>query len=186
MTEIIERIIALFLGLILLPIIFFFGLLIKLVSDGPIIHWSKRIGKENRPFFMPKLRTMVHNAPQVATHLVKDPKSKLIIIGPFLRKFSIDELPQFYSVVRGDISFFGPRPALFNQHDLIDLRTNYDIHKIKPGITGWAQVNGRDNLTIKEKVELDKFYLKNKSMKLNIIILIKTLLKVFFSNDVKH
>lgn len=186
MISIFEKMIAVILGVILLPIVLSFGIVIKLTSKGPIIYWSRRIGKNNKIFIMPKLRTMHQNTPQIATHLISDPEKRLIMFGSFMRRFSIDELPQLYCVIKGDLSFIGPRPALYNQDDLIQLRTNFNIHKITPGLTGWAQINGRDNLSITEKVELDKFYLRNKSFKLNMIILFKTILKVINPKDIIH
>ncbi len=139
------------------------GLMVKLTSKGPVLYWSDRVGINNTIFRMPKFRTMRINTPAVATHLMKNSDVYLTPIGSFLRKFSLDELPQLYSVLKGDISFVGPRPALYNQDDLIELRTKKGIDKLIPGITGWAQVNGRDELPIPIKVEFDEYYLKNRS-----------------------
>ncbi len=139
------------------------GLMVKLTSKCPALYWSDRVGINNRIFRMPKFRTMRANTPAVATHLMKNPDAYLTPIGSFLRKFSLDELPQLYSILKGDISFVEPRPALYNQDDLVELRTEKGIHKLIPGITGWAQVNGRDELPIPVKVEFDEYYLKNRS-----------------------
>jgi O-antigen biosynthesis protein WbqP len=139
------------------------GLMVKLTSKGTILYWSDRVGINNTIFRMPKFRTMRVDTPAVATHLMKNPDAFLTPIGSFLRRFSLDEWPQLYSVLKGDISFVGPRPALYNQNDLVGLRTEKGIHKLIPGITGWAQVNGRDELPIPVKVEFDEYYLKNRS-----------------------
>ena len=162
------------------------GLLIKLTSPGPLIHWSKRIGKNNHIFLMPKFRTMRVDTPQVATHLLTNGSSYLTPVGSFLRKTSLDELPQLWSVFTGEMSFVGPRPALFNQDDLIELRTKNNIHLLPPGITGWAQINGRDDLSIDEKVKFDKEYLDRKSLFFDIKILFKTVSKVFLSEGITH
>ena len=143
--------------------IFIVGLMVKLTSQGPALYWSDRVGVNNSIFRMPKFRTMHIDTPAVATHLMKNPDIYLTPIGSFLRKFSLDELPQLYSILKGDISFVGPRPALYNQDDLVELRTEKGIHRLIPGITGWAQVNGRDELPIPVKVEFDDYYLKNRS-----------------------
>ena len=143
------------------------GLMVKLTSKGPVLYWSDRVGINNSIFSMPKFRTMRVDTPAVATHLMKNPDIHLTPIGSFLRKFSLDELPQLYSILKGDISFVGPRPALYNQDDLVELRTGKGIHKLIPGITGWAQVNGRDELPIPIKVGFDEYYLKNRSFLFN-------------------
>ena len=143
------------------------GLMVKLTSKGPVLYWSDRVGINNRIFRMPKFWTMRIDTPAVATHLIKNPDVYLTLIGSFLRKFSLDELPQLYSILKGDISFVGPRPALYNQDDLVELRTGKGIHKLIPGITGWAQVNGRDELPIPIKVGFDEYYLKNRSFLFN-------------------
>lgn len=158
---------------------------VKLTSKGPAIHWSKRIGKNNNIFLMPKFRTMRIDTPQVATHLL-DGKSYLTPIGGFLRKTSLDEIPQIISVLKGDMSLVGPRPALFNQDDLIEYRTQVGVHTLKPGVTGWAQINGRDELAIPKKVELDKYYLENKSLLLDFKILILTVVKVVLRKGIIH
>jgi O-antigen biosynthesis protein WbqP len=143
------------------------GLMVKLTSKGPVLYWSDRVGINNRIFRMPKFWTMRIDTPAVATHLIKNPDVYLTPIGSFLRKFSLDELPQLYSILKGDISFVGPRPALYNQDDLVELRTGKGMHKLIPGITGWAQVNGRDELPIPIKVGFDEYYLKNRSFLFN-------------------
>ena len=162
------------------------GLMVRLTSEGPALYWSDRVGIDNSIFRMPKFRTMRVDTPAVATHLMKNPDAYLTPIGSFLRKFSLDELPQLYSVLKGDISFVGPRPALYNQDDLIELRTNKGIHKLIPGITGWAQVNGRDELPIPVKVEFDEYYLKNRSFALDFKILWMTFVKVVRGDGVTH
>ena len=162
------------------------ALLIKITSKGPILFWSKRIGVNNKIFLMPKFRTMKQNTPDVATHLLKDPDQFLTSMGPFLRRTSLDEIPQLYSVLLGDMSLVGPRPALFNQEDLINLRTEKGIHKLKPGITGWAQVNGRDEITIPEKVMLEEEYLDKMSWKMGMHILWLTFVKVLKKDGITH
>lgn len=159
---------------------------VKVTSKGPALHWSKRVGQNNKIFLMPKFRSMRVDTPQVATHLLADPKKYLTPIGGLIRKTSLDELPQLLSVLKGDMSFVGPRPALFNQDDLVGLRTQHGVEKLKPGITGWAQVNGRDELPIPVKVEFDKYYLKNKSIYLDIKILFMTVFKVIRSHGISH
>lgn len=161
-------------------------ILVKLTSPGPAIHWSKRIGQQNEIFLMPKFRTMRINTPQLATHLLGDGKSYLTPVGSFLRKSSLDELPQLWSVIKGDMSLVGPRPALFNQDDLKELRTKYNIHTLAPGVTGWAQINGRDELSIEEKVKFDKYYLNNRSLIFDIKIIFLTAYKVLKRSDVSH
>jgi len=144
------------------------------------------VGINNEIFRMPKFRTMRINTPAVATHLMENPDVYLTLVGPSLRKFSLDELPQLYSILKGDISFVGPRPALYNQDDLVELRTGKGIHELIPGITGWAQVNGRDELTISVKVEFDEYYLKNRSFPFDLRILWMTLTKVVKRDGVAH
>ena len=162
------------------------ALLVKLTSLGPVLYWSDRVGIDNSIFRMPKFRTMRVDTPAVATHLMKDPDIYLTPVGSFLRKFSLDEWPQLYSILKGDISFVGPRPALYNQDDLVGLRTGKGIHKLIPGITGWAQVNGRDVLSIPVKVEFDEYYLKNKSFVFDMKILWMTFVKVVRREGVTH
>ena len=157
-----------------------------MLDDGlPIFFKQKRVGLNNVHFWIYKFRTMKKDAPDIATHLVKDGTSLYTSIGPFLRKFSLDELPQLMNILKGDMTFIGPRPALYNQDDLIDLRSKAGVHHLKPGVTGWAQVNGRDELSIPDKVKMDEYYLKNKSLWLDIKILFLTLLKVFKAEGVK-
>ncbi|MCM8797611.1 MAG: sugar transferase [Candidatus Omnitrophica bacterium] len=160
--------------------------IIKLTSTGPILYWTDRIGKDNRIFKMCKFRTMLRNTPVVATHLLKDAECYITPIGSFLRKFSLDELPQLFNIIWGDMTFVGPRPALFNQNDLIELRTKNNVHTLMPGVTGWAQINGRDDLPIPKKVEYDTYYLKNRNFLLDIKIILITVLKVIKREGVKH
>lgn len=162
------------------------ALAVKLTSKGPAIHWSKRIGKDNKIFLMPKFRSMKIDTPQVATHLLRNAQNHLTPIGAFIRKTSLDELPQLWSVLVGDMSFVGPRPALFNQDDLIKLRTELGVSRLRPGITGWAQVNGRDELPIPVKVEFDNYYCKNASLWLDLKIIFLTAYKVLNSEGVQH
>jgi len=162
------------------------GLMVKLTSEGLALYWSDRVGINNGIFRMPKFRTMRVDTPAVATHLMKNPDVYLTPIGSFLRRFSLDELPQLYSILKGDISFVGPRPALYNQDDLVKLRTGKGIHKLIPGITGWAQVNGRDELPIPVKVDFDEYYLKNKSFSFDLKILWMTFVKVVRGEGVTH
>jgi O-antigen biosynthesis protein WbqP len=172
--------------LVLAPFLLFIALLVKLTSRGPVLHWSNRIGVDNTVFSMPKFRTMRINAPEVATHLLEEPDRYVTRIGGFLRRSSVDELPQLFSILKGDITFVGPRPALYNQHDLIALRTEKGIHRLVPGLTGWAQVNGRDILSIPKKVELDEYYLHHRYMRLDFKILVLTFLKVLRTDGVRH
>ena len=160
--------------------------LVKLTSQGPIIYWSDRVGRHNRIFKMPKFRTMLTSTPAVATHLLGNPGNYLTPIGGVLRKSSLDELPQLWSIWVGDMSFVGPRPALFNQDDLIALRTEAGVHEIMPGLTGWAQINGRDELPIPIKVQLDKEYLQKRSVLFDIKIIGLTALKVLQRDGVSH
>lgn len=159
---------------------------IRLTSKGPALFWSDRVGIENHIFRMPKFRSMRIDAPQVATHLFQDPATYLTPIGAFLRKSSLDELPQLLSIVKGDISFVGPRPALFNQDDLVALRTERGVHKLIPGLTGWAQINGRDSISIPAKVKLDAYYLEHFSFWFDITVLLMTVFKVLRTEDVSH
>jgi O-antigen biosynthesis protein WbqP len=157
-----------------------------LTSSGPVLYWSDRVGRNNVVFKMPKFRTMRVGTPAVATHLLTNPNAYLTPIGSFLRKSSLDELPQLWSILKGDMSFVGPRPALFNQHDLIALRTEQGVHKLVPGLTGWAQVNGRDELPIPEKVKLDVVYLQRQSLWFDLRILWLTFVKVLKRDGVSH
>ena len=162
------------------------ALLVKMSSKGPVLYWSERIGKNNETFSMPKFRSMMVDTPAVATHLLQNPKSALTPVGDFLRKSSLDELPQLWSVLKGDMSFVGPRPALFNQDDLIAQRTEKGVHMLPVGLTGWAQVNGRDELPIHAKVELDAEYLCRRSFWFDIYILWLTFIKVVRRDGVSH
>ena len=173
------------LALLVLPIVLV-ALIVKLSSPGPVIYWSDRVGINNRIFRMPKFRSMRMNTPAVATHLLSDPDGYLTPIGSFLRKSSLDELPQIWSILKGDMSFVGPRPALFNQDDLITLRTELGVDQLLPGLTGWAQVNGRDELPIREKVKLDAEYLQRRSLHFDIWILWLTVKKVLCREGVSH
>jgi O-antigen biosynthesis protein WbqP len=162
------------------------ALAVKLASPGPALYWSDRVGRNNRIFRMPKFRSMRIGTPAVATHLLQDPDAWLTPIGAFLRKTSLDELPQLWSILAGDMSIVGPRPALFNQTDLIALRTERGVHELVPGLTGWAQVNGRDELPIPQKVELDVEYLCRRSLLFDIRILWLTVVKVLRRDGVSH
>jgi O-antigen biosynthesis protein WbqP len=159
---------------------------IRLTSRGPLIYWSDRVGINNTTFKMPKFRSMRVETPDLATHLLENPEKFLSPIGGFLRRTSLDEIPQLFSIIKGDMSFIGPRPALYNQDDLIYLRTKNNIDSLKPGLTGWAQVNGRDSLSIAEKVALEVEYINKKSVWIDIKILWLTLLKVFIKHDISH
>lgn len=160
--------------------------LVLLTSKGPALYWSDRVGRNNVIFKMPKFRSMRVGTPAVATHLLSDPRSHLTPIGSFLRKSSLDELPQLWSILVGDMSFVGPRPALFNQRDLIELRAQEGVHTLVPGLTGWAQVNGRDELSILDKVNLDVEYLERQSLMFDIRILYLTVIKVLQVDGVTH
>ena len=172
--------------LVFCPLIVLVAILVRLTSRGAIFYWSSRVGRRNIIFRMPKFRTMKVETPTVATHLLSDSSQYLTPIGSFLRKSSIDELPQLWSILVGDMSFVGPRPALFNQDDLIALRTQYGVHQLVPGLTGWAQVNGRDELPIPEKVALDAEYLTRQGFWFDINILWMTFLKVIQRDGVSH
>ena len=173
--------------LVLLGIpMFVLAIVIRVTSRGPALHWSERVGIHNHIFRMPKFRSMRIDAPQLATHLFRDPDSYLTPIGGFLRRSSLDELPQLISILKGDISFVGPRPALFNQDDLVGLRTERGVDKLVPGLTGWAQINGRDSIPIPEKVELDAWYLHHCSFWLDMKILFMTVFKVVRTEDISH
>jgi O-antigen biosynthesis protein WbqP len=172
-------------ALFLLPFLLL-ALLVKLTSPGPVLYWSDRVGRHNRIFRMPKLRTMRIDTPVVATHLLTDPARFLTPIGGFLRKSSLDEIPQLWCILCGDMSVVGPRPALFNQHDLISLRTEQGVHTIRPGLTGWAQINGRDELPIPEKVRLDASYLASQSLLFDLKIIVLTAVKVLRRDGIVH
>jgi O-antigen biosynthesis protein WbqP len=162
------------------------AVVVRLASPGPVLFWSERVGRNNRIFKMPKFRSMRIDTPAVATHLLQNPDQWLTPIGSFLRRSSLDELPQLWSILKGDMSFVGPRPALFNQDDLIALRTERGLHELAPGLTGWAQVNGRDQLPILEKVQLDAEYLQRRSFLFDLKILWMTALKVLSRDGVSH
>ena len=185
-----KRLIDLFLSLfalvfLLLPILVV-ALMVRMTSIGPVLYWSDRVGRNNKIFKMPKFRTMRVDTPAVATHLLTNPEQFLTPIGSFLRKSSLDELPQLWSIVHGDMSFVGPRPALFNQDDLIALRTQYGVDKLVPGLTGWAQINGRDELPIPEKVKLDVEYMQQQSFFMDIKIIFLTFVKVLRREGIQH
>jgi O-antigen biosynthesis protein WbqP len=186
MKRIIDCLTAFVLLTILAVPMLLLAMFITLSSRGPALYWSDRVGKGNRIFHMPKFRTMRVNTPALATHLLSEPDRHLTPVGAFLRKLSIDELPQLWSVLKGDMSLVGPRPALYNQDDLVALRTEKGIHTLLPGITGWAQVNGRDELPIPVKAELDDYYLRNTSLALDLKILWLTLSKVLNKEGVSH
>ena len=171
---------------LLSPILLITALLVRLTSPGPILYWSQRVGKDNQPFSMPKFRTMRMGTPAVATHLLKDPDRYLTPVGSLLRKTSLDELPQLWSILTGNMSFVGPRPALFNQQDLIEQRTACGVHVLIPGLTGWAQINGRDEIPIPKKVALDAYYLSHRSLRLDIVILWRTALQVLRREGITH
>jgi O-antigen biosynthesis protein WbqP len=162
------------------------ALLVKLTSKGPVLYWSDRVGQNNRIFSMPKLRTMRIDTPVVATHLLHNPEQFLTPIGGFLRKTSLDELPQLWSILHGDMSIVGPRPALFNQHNLIDMRTENGVHTLRPGLTGWAQVNGRDELPLPQKVAFDVEYMGRRSLIFDAKVVYLTFLKVVSREGITH
>lgn len=186
MKRIFDSTLALISLLILLFPLVLISLLVAITSTGPILYSSQRVGKNNRLFWMPKFRTMRVNTPTLATHLLENPAQWLTPIGSLLRKTSLDELPQLWSILIGDMSFVGPRPALFNQEDLIELRTQNGVHHLTPGLTGWAQINGRDELPIVQKVAFDIEYLQRKSFLFDIEIIVKTFLKVVKHQGVQH
>jgi O-antigen biosynthesis protein WbqP len=168
------------------PVLLGLALAVRLESPGPSLHWSKRVGRRNRLFRMPKFRTMRTDAPDVATHLLEDPGRWITPLGGFLRRSSLDELPQLWSVLVGKMSLVGPRPALFNQDDLVALRTEAGVDALRPGLTGWAQVNGRDELPIPEKVRLDREYLERRSLAFDVRILLATAAAAFSGKGVSH
>jgi O-antigen biosynthesis protein WbqP len=186
MKRIFDLALGFFLVITLSILILCIALFVKFTSTGPVLYWSDRVGRDNKIFKMPKFRSMRLGTPVVATHLLAYPKAQLTPIGSFLRKSSLDELPQLWSILLGDMSFVGPRPALYNQHDLINLRTQKGVHNLLPGLTGWAQVNGRDELPLPQKVELDAEYLELRSLCFDIKILWLTFLKVLLREGVSH
>lgn len=185
-----KRLLDLLLALTLVPLLALpllsLALAVRLTSPGPALYWSDRVGRHNRIFRMPKFRSMRTDTPAVATHLLDQPAQYLTPIGSFLRKSSLDELPQLWSILTGDMSFVGPRPALFNQHDLIALRTQRGVDALAPGLTGWAQINGRDELPIAVKVDFDHWYLQHRSLRLDLLILWRTARKVWARDGVSH
>ena len=184
------RRINLLLALLLIPPItipfLIIAVLVRVTSSGSVIYWSTRMGRNNKTFKMPKFRTMRLNAPDIATHLIENADQFVTPIGRILRKTSLDELPQLGSILKGDMAFVGPRPALYNQDDLIDLRTQKDIPRLTPGVTGWAQIHGRDDLPIPEKVEMDFYYIRNRSTALDLNIIWHTFFTVFKSKGISH
>lgn len=175
--------------MLLSPFLLITYLLVKLTSQGPALYWSQRVGQNNKLFSMPKFRSMRVGTPQIATHLMNqqsNPDAFLTPIGSFIRKSSLDELPQLWSVLIGDMSIVGPRPALFNQNDLISLRTSQHVHQLKPGITGWAQINGRDEIPISQKVSFDVYYLTHKSTWFDLKIMVLTAIKVIKRDNITH
>jgi O-antigen biosynthesis protein WbqP len=186
MKRLIDLCLALLAGLIFALPFLLVAIAVKLTSAGSILYWSDRIGRDNKIFKMPKFRTMRVDTPAVATHLLPEPEKFLTSVGSFLRKSSLDELPQLWSILKGDMSFVGPRPALFNQADLITLRTQCGVDKLLPGLTGWAQINGRDELPIADKVKLDVEYMQNQSLFFDVKILFLTILKVLRRDGVQH
>lgn len=186
MKRIMDLVLALGALLFLLVPLGVVAAMVRLTSPGPVLYWSDRVGRNNIIFKMPKFRSMRVGTPAVATHLLTDPDIYLTPIGSFLRKTSLDELPQLWSIFKGDMSFVGPRPALYNQHDLVALRTEFGIHELTPGLTGWAQINGRDELPIVQKVQFDKEYLQRRSWLFDMKIIFLTAFKVIMRVDVTH
>ena len=186
MKRVFDLLLAMIAALVLAVPVLLVALAVRLTSVGPALYWSDRVGRHNKLFKMPKFRSMRVGTPAVATHLLADPESYLTPIGSFLRKSSLDELPQLWSILVGDMSFVGPRPALFNQDDLMDLRTAQGVHALVPGLTGWAQVNGRDELPISQKVALDAEYLERQEFWFDLQILWMTFLKVVRRDGVSH
>jgi O-antigen biosynthesis protein WbqP len=186
MKRIVDILLSFILIIFFLPLIAIIALCVKLTSSGPVIHWSKRVGKKGTIFLMPKFRTMFVKAPVVATHLLVNSREYLTPIGAFMRKYSLDELPQLWSIFIGEMSFVGPRPALFNQYDLIALRKQFGVDKLAPGLTGWAQVNGRDELSILAKVNLDCEYLNRQTFFFDLRILFLTFFRVARAAGVSH
>jgi len=186
MKRIFDLILALIILMLFLAPLFLIAFSVRLSSNGPILYWSNRVGRNNHIFSMPKFRTMRIGTPAVATHLLKNPEAYETSIGPFLRKTSLDEMPQLWSILKGDMSFVGPRPALFNQADLIAQRTNAGVNNLLPGLTGWAQINGRDELSVQNKVALDIEYLKRQSLSFDIKILWYTFIRVIQRDGISH
>lgn len=181
-----DIVLALLAGLVLLLPLLLTALMVRLTSRGPVLYWSERVGRHNHIFRMPKFRSMQMGTPTVATHLLDSPQAYLTPIGAFLRRSSLDELPQLWSILQGHMSFVGPRPALFNQHDLVALRTRHGVHELVPGLTGWAQINGRDELPIPDKVAFDVEYLQRRSFWFDLKIMLWTAIKVVRRESVSH
>jgi len=185
-----KRLFDLTLGILALAVLWLplllVGILVKLTSAGPVIFWSDRVGKDNRTFRMPKFRTMRVDTPVVATNLLENPDQFLTPIGSFLRRSSLDELPQLWSILKGDMSFVGPRPVICTEHELLALRAQHGVAALRPGLTGWAQINGRDHLSVAEKVEFDVAYLKRQSFAFDLKILVRTARKVLGGHGIAH
>ena len=186
MKRLTDVLLVLMAGLFFLPLGLLLALAIKLTSKGPVLYWSDRVGRNNVLFRMPKFRSMRIDTPEVATHLLQRPQDWLIPMGSFLRRSSLDELPQLWNILCGDMSIVGPRPALFNQHDLIALRTQQGIHTLLPGLTGWAQINGRDEIALADKVVLDGYYLQHQSWTFDLRIIFLTALQVLRRDGIAH
>ena len=181
-----DLLLALFVGVILLLPVVIVAMMVRITSQGPVLYWSDRVGRQNCIFKMPKFRSMRVGTPTMATHLLTNPDAALTPIGTFLRKTSLDEIPQLWSIFKGEMSFVGPRPALFNQLDLVELRTRCGVNELVPGLTGWAQINGRDSISVAEKVALDYEYLAKHSLKFDLYRLWLTLLRVMRQDNVAH
>jgi O-antigen biosynthesis protein WbqP len=181
-----DLVLALLASIVLVGPMLLVAMAVRITSKGPALYWSQRVGQHNVIFLMPKFRSMRIDTPAVATHLLERPEQWLTPIGSLLRKTSLDELPQLWCILKGDMSFVGPRPALFNQHDLIELRTQHGVHTLVPGLTGWAQVNGRDELPIPQKVSLDAEYLNRNSLRLDMLIMWRTFWQVVDGKGVSH
>jgi O-antigen biosynthesis protein WbqP len=184
--RIFDLLLALLASLVLIWPMLIVAIAVQLTSKGPVLYWSDRVGRNNVIFKMPKFRSMRIDTPAVATHLLENPEAWLTPIGSFIRKTSLDELPQLWCILKGDMSFVGPRPALFNQHDLVELRTRQGVHQLVPGLTGWAQINGRDELSIPDKVSFDATYLRTQSLTLDIQIIWRTFTQALRSQGVSH
>ena len=186
LIKLLESLVAISLIILLSPLFLILIITLKVSTGGPILHWSHRVGMNNQVFLMPKFCSMIVGTPNVATHLIGEPERYITRFGKFLRKTSFDELPQLWSIVKGDMKFVGPRPALYNQHDLIQMRSAVGVDRIKPGITGLAQVRGRDALDLRKKVKYDRFYAKKTCLRLDLLIIIKTLSQSINGKNIKH
>ena len=186
MKRAVDFLLGLIATIVFLPLLAALAVVVKTTSKGPVLYWSDRVGRDNRIFKMPKLRTMRVDTPVVATHLLTNPDQYLTPVGSFLRRTSLDELPQLWCILKGDMSVVGPRPALFNQQNLIELRTEHGVHTIRPGLTGWAQINGRDELPIPEKVRLHADYLRKQSLAFDAKVMVLTFIKVARREGVTH